>query len=71
MTIGVSRFSNSRSVTVVTGTLTRIGNITALTALNDIVGRPVIDRDMVIAVNQSGQFAAFNLVNGEIVWSQL
>ena len=50
--------------------LTRTGNVTALTDINDIAGRPVIDRDMVIAVNQSGDLVAMNFVNGEVVWTR-
>ncbi len=50
--------------------LTRSGNVTALTDINDIAGRPVIDRDMVFAANQSGDLVAMNFVNGEITWTR-
>lgn len=51
-------------------TLSRTGNVTALTALNDIAGRPVIDRDMVFAVSHAGRLAAINLRSGERAWSR-
>lgn len=50
--------------------LSRTGNVTALTALNDIAGRPVIDRDMVFAVSHAGRLAAINIRSGERVWSK-
>jgi outer membrane protein assembly factor BamB len=50
--------------------LTRSANVTALTALNDISGRPVLDRDMVFAVSHSGTMAAISLRNGERVWTR-
>ena len=50
--------------------LTRSGNVTALTDINDIAGRPVIDRDLVIAVNHSGSLVAMNIANGDVVWSR-
>jgi len=50
--------------------LSRTGSVTAMTALNDIAGRPVIDRDMVFAVSHAGRFAAINIRSGERVWSR-
>jgi outer membrane protein assembly factor BamB len=50
--------------------LSRTGNVTALTALNDIAGRPVIDRDMVFAVSHAGRLAAINIRSGERVWAR-
>jgi outer membrane protein assembly factor BamB len=50
--------------------LTRSGNVTALTDINDIAGRPVIDRDMVLAANQSGDLVAMNFVNGDVMWTR-
>ena len=50
--------------------LTRSGNVTALSELDDIAGRPVIDRDMVFAISHSGMMAAINLDTGERVWSR-
>jgi outer membrane protein assembly factor BamB len=50
--------------------LTRSANVTALTALNDIAGRPVLDRDMVFAVSHSGTMAAISLRNGQRVWTR-
>jgi len=50
--------------------LTRTGNVTALTVINDIAGSPVIDRDLVFAVSQSGTFVAINLRTGGRVWTR-
>jgi outer membrane protein assembly factor BamB len=49
--------------------LTKTGSVTALSELDDIVGRPVIDRGIVYAVSQSGVMAAINLTNGERLWT--
>lgn len=50
--------------------LTRTGNITALTVINDIAGRPVVDGDAVYAASQSGTVAAINLRTGGRLWTQ-
>ncbi|HSM96478.1 MAG TPA: PQQ-binding-like beta-propeller repeat protein [Rhizomicrobium sp.] len=50
--------------------LTRNGATTALSELDDIAGRPVIDRDMVFAISHSGMMVAINLNTGERVWSR-
>lgn len=50
--------------------LTRSGQVTALSELDDIAGRPVVDRDMVFAISHSGVMAAINLNTGERVWSR-
>jgi outer membrane protein assembly factor BamB len=50
--------------------LTRTGTTTALSELDDIAGRPVIDRDMVFAISHSGLMAAINLNSGERVWTR-
>jgi outer membrane protein assembly factor BamB len=50
--------------------LTRSGTTTALSELDDIAGRPVIDRDMVFAISHSGMLAAININTGERVWSR-
>ncbi len=50
--------------------LTRSGNVTALSELDDIAGRPVIDRDMVFAISHSGVMAAINLNTGDRVWTR-
>jgi outer membrane protein assembly factor BamB len=41
----------------------------SLSQLADIRGRPVIDRDMVVAVSHSGVTAAIDLANGRRVWT--
>jgi outer membrane protein assembly factor BamB len=51
-------------------TLTASGNLTALSDLDDIAGRPVVDRDMVFAISHAGVMVAINLNNGERVWSR-
>jgi len=50
--------------------LTRTGNITSLTELNDIAGRPVIDRGRVYAVSHSGRTVAIDIRTGERVWTR-
>src|SRR3954469_19926512 len=50
--------------------LSRSGHVTALSALDDIAGRPVIDRGVVYAISQSGLMAAFSLNTGERLWSR-
>jgi outer membrane protein assembly factor BamB len=50
--------------------LSRSGQVTSLSELDDIAGRPVIDRDMVFAVSHSGVMAAINLSTGDRVWSR-
>jgi outer membrane protein assembly factor BamB len=50
--------------------LTRSGTTTALSELDDIAGRPVVDRDMVFAISHSGVMAAINLNTGERVWAR-
>jgi outer membrane protein assembly factor BamB len=50
--------------------LTRSGTYTALSELDDIAGKPVIDRDMVFAISHSGIMTAINLNNGERVWTR-
>jgi outer membrane protein assembly factor BamB len=50
--------------------LTRSGQQTALSELDDIAGRPVIDRDIVFAISHSGVMAAININTGERVWSR-
>jgi outer membrane protein assembly factor BamB len=51
-------------------TLTRSGTITALSELDDIAGRPVLDRDLVIAISHSGVMAAIRLSTGDRLWSR-
>jgi outer membrane protein assembly factor BamB len=50
--------------------LSRSGQVTALSQLDDIAGRPVIDRGVVYAISQSGLMAAFSLNTGERIWSR-
>jgi outer membrane protein assembly factor BamB len=51
-------------------TLTRSGAVTALSELDDIAGRPVVDRDMVFAISHSGLMVALSLATGDRVWSR-
>lgn len=53
-----------------TDTLTRSGAVTALSELDDIAGRPVIDRDFVFAISHSGIMAAININTGDRVWTR-
>jgi outer membrane protein assembly factor BamB len=50
--------------------LTRSGQVTALSELDDIAGRPVIDRDLVFAISHSGVMAAISLSTGDRIWSR-
>lgn len=50
--------------------LTRSGTETALSELDDIAGKPVIDRDMVYAISHSGMMVAININTGERVWAR-
>jgi outer membrane protein assembly factor BamB len=47
------------------------GRISQAGALNDINGRPVIDRGRVYAVSQSGRFVSIDLRTGERVWERV
>jgi outer membrane protein assembly factor BamB len=50
--------------------LSHSGHVTALSEVDDIAGRPVIDRNVVVAVSQSGVMAAINLPSGDRLWSR-
>jgi outer membrane protein assembly factor BamB len=50
--------------------LTHSGVATALSELDDIAGRPVVDRDIVYVISHSGIMAAIGLNNGERLWSR-
>ncbi|TDI64550.1 MAG: pyrrolo-quinoline quinone [Alphaproteobacteria bacterium] len=50
--------------------LQRTGQLTPLATLNDIAGRPVIDRGRVIAVSHNGRMVSIDLRSGERVWTR-
>jgi outer membrane protein assembly factor BamB len=50
--------------------LSHSGQVTALSELDDIAGRPVIDRDAVFAISHSGVMAAISLASGDRIWSR-
>lgn len=50
-------------------TLSRAARFTALSGLDDIAGRPVIDNDRVIAVSHSGRMVSIDIRTGERVWT--
>ena len=50
--------------------LTRTGNLTSLSELNDIAGRPVVADDRVYAISHSGRFVSIDLRTGERVWTR-
>ncbi|MEJ0024505.1 MAG: PQQ-binding-like beta-propeller repeat protein [Rhizomicrobium sp.] len=50
--------------------LTHSGAPTALSELDDIAGRPVVDRDIVFAISHSGIMAAIGLNSGDRLWSR-
>ncbi len=49
-------------------TLARNTQITALSALNDIAGSPVIDRGLVYAVSHAGRLVAIDIRSGQRIW---
>ncbi|MEZ5891658.1 MAG: PQQ-binding-like beta-propeller repeat protein [Parvularculaceae bacterium] len=57
---------NGRSVW--DSTLTRETRLTAIAALNDIAGSPVIDRGLVYVVSHGGRFSAIDIRSGQPVW---
>lgn len=50
--------------------LSRTGNVTALTQLSDIAGRPVVSNGLVVAISHAGRFVAIDLRSGERVWTR-
>jgi len=50
--------------------LSRSGQVTALSELDDIAGRPVVDRGVVYAISHSGVMAAIKLSSGDRIWSR-
>lgn len=50
--------------------LTHAGVVTALSELDDIAGRPVVDRDVVYAISHSGIMVAININTGDRLWSR-
>ena len=50
--------------------LSHSGQVTALSELDVIAGRPVIDRDAVFAISHSGVLAAISLASGDRMWSR-
>lgn len=51
-------------------TLSRTSRLTALAALADIDGSPVIDQGQVIAIGHGGRIVALDLATGERVWEK-
>ncbi len=52
-----------------TDSLIRAGRVTALTELNDINSRPVIDRGMVFAISHAGRMVAVDVRSGARIWT--
>ncbi|MBV8978272.1 MAG: PQQ-binding-like beta-propeller repeat protein [Alphaproteobacteria bacterium] len=50
--------------------LTSSGAVTALSELDDIAGRPVVDRGIVYAISHSGVMAAINMSTGDRTWTR-
>jgi outer membrane protein assembly factor BamB len=50
--------------------LTRSHGVTALSEIDDIAGRPVVDRNLVFAISHSGQMAAIQLDKGDRLWTR-
>lgn len=49
--------------------LSRTGRLTPLSAINDIAGRPVIDRGIVFAISHAGRIAAIDARLGQRLWT--
>lgn len=72
----VAPFSSGEVVAFIAGsgrpvwndTLARNTQLTALSALNDIAGSPVIDRGLVYAVSHAGRLVAIDIRTGQRVW---
>lgn len=50
--------------------LSRTSALTPLSSINDIAGRPVVDRGFVFAISHSGRFVAINQRTGERIWTR-
>lgn len=50
--------------------LTSTSGVTALAELDDIAGRPVVDRDMVVAISHSGLMTSIGLNSGDRNWAR-
>lgn len=50
--------------------LSRTGRLTALAALADIDGSPVIDQGQVLAIGHGGRLVAMDLATGERIWEK-
>lgn len=50
--------------------LTRIGQVNAMSTINDIAGGPVIDRGRVIAISHSGRLVSIDLGTGNRTWTR-
>lgn len=50
--------------------LTRSHGVTALSEIDDIAGKPVVDRDLVFAISHSGVMAAIQLDKGDRQWQR-
>jgi outer membrane protein assembly factor BamB len=53
-----------------TDSLTRTGLMTSMETINDIAGRPVIDRDRVYALSHAGRLVSIDLRSGERIWTR-
>ncbi len=62
------RVENGR--TAWTDVLTKSGRVTPISELNDIAGRPVIDRSRVFAISHSGNMVSIDLRTGERIWTR-
>ena len=62
------RAENGR--TAWTDTLIKSSHLTPISELNDIAGRPVIDRGRVFAISHSGNIVSIDLRTGERIWTR-
>jgi outer membrane protein assembly factor BamB len=63
-------FRVQNGATAWTDSLTRTGLMTSMETINDIAGRPVIDRDRVYAISHAGRLVAIDMRSGERIWTR-
>lgn len=63
-------FDTTEGFPIWSDTLTRAGALSSLANINDIAGRPVIDKGTVFAISHSGRMIAVSLKSGDRLWEQ-
>ncbi len=63
-------FDTAEGFPIWSDTLTRAGALSSLANINDIAGRPVVDKGTVFAISHSGRMIAVSLKSGDRIWEQ-